>query len=274
MNSNKIKRKQFIKDGYFVGKINLKVVKELRTQLLSIFNTVSKHSNGIKIKNDSDLIKLYNSNKRFVWETAYELRLFEPLLYKLAVRKEIFNFAKIAGIKKPHFKVAPNLRFDMPHNYKISKSPYHPFKVHQDHPFTKGSKNSVVIWIPLQDAVVENGALKIVEGSHKGRKVYKTDKYGIIKSKYKFVFKDAPFKLGEVLIFDQCLVHKSGYNSSNSVRFSIQLRVHDLSEKDSVSQLLLGAFCYSVQLTTHFETGGGINFYNFFLFNNRISSDM
>ena len=61
MNSSRIQRKQFIKDGYFIGKINPKILKELRAQFLSIFNTVSKNSNGTKIKNDSDLIKLYNS---------------------------------------------------------------------------------------------------------------------------------------------------------------------------------------------------------------------
>ena len=71
-------------------------MKELRAQFLSIFNTVSKNSNGTKIKNDSDLIKLYNSKKRFVWEAGYDLRMFEPLIYKLAATKKLINFAYIS----------------------------------------------------------------------------------------------------------------------------------------------------------------------------------
>ena len=39
---------------YFMGKINSKIVRELRKQYFSIFNSVSELSYGIKIKNDSD----------------------------------------------------------------------------------------------------------------------------------------------------------------------------------------------------------------------------
>ena len=236
MNSSKIQKKQFVKNGYFIGKINPKILKALRKQYLSIFNTVSKLSNGIKIKNDSDLIKLYNSKKRFVWVAAYDLRLFEPLLYKLAVTKEIINFAKITGIKKPYFKTAPVVRVDMPNDFK------HSYNMHQDYPFTAGSKSSITIWIPLQDVTTKNGCLKIVKGSHKRKKIYKTYKDNIIKSRYKFTFQDMPFKIGDVLIFSQCLVHKSGNNNSNSVRFSIQIRFNDLSKKDSISKILKDKF--------------------------------
>ena len=236
MNPSKIKKKQFIKNGYFIGKINPKILKALRKKYFAIFNTVSKLSNGIKIKNDSDLIKLYNSKKRFVWEVAYDLRLFEPLLYKLAATEEIINLAKIAGIKKPHFKTPPVLRIDMPKDSK------HSYKKHQDYPFSPGSKSSITMWIPLQDVTTKNGCLKIVKGSHKRKKIYKTNKDNIIKNRYKFTFKDVLCKIGDVLIFSQCLVHKSGNNSSNSVRFSIQIRFNDLSKKDSISKILKDKF--------------------------------
>ena len=107
-------RRQFLKKGYFLGKIDVNIAKKLRKKYFSIFNSVSKLSNGKKIKNDLDLIELYNSTKRFVWAAAFDLRLFEPLLYKLASSKEIMNLAKIAGIKKPYFKTVPVLRVDMP----------------------------------------------------------------------------------------------------------------------------------------------------------------
>ena len=55
-------RKQFLEKGYFIGKINSKIVKQLRKNFLSFFNSASELSNGQKIKNDSDLMKLYNSH--------------------------------------------------------------------------------------------------------------------------------------------------------------------------------------------------------------------
>ena len=69
-----------------------------------------------------------------------------------------------------------------------------------------------------------------------------TNKDNIIKSRYKFDFKDVLCKIGDVLIFSQCLVHKSGNNNSNSVRFSIQIRFNDLSKKDSISKILKDKF--------------------------------
>ena len=68
----KKQRRQFLKKGYFLGKIDVNIAKKLRKKYFSIFNSVSKLSNGKKIKNDLDLIELYNSTKRFVWAAAFD----------------------------------------------------------------------------------------------------------------------------------------------------------------------------------------------------------
>ena len=51
---------------------------------------------------------------------------------------------------------------------------------------------------------------------------------GIIPNNFKFDFVSVPLKLGEALIFNQKLVHQSGVNISDKIRFSIQLRYTDL----------------------------------------------
>ena len=249
MNLKKIWRKQFIEKGYFIGKINPKIIKKLRRESLSLFDTVSQKSIRKKIKNDSDLIKLYNSKEKFVWDAAYAVRLLDPYLFKIALRKEMFEFAKIAGIKKPYFKTPPVSRVDMPYDTQFT------YDAHQDYPYSSGSKKAVIIWIPLQDVTTENGALKIVEKSHIGKRLFKTKnaarkdktlknapKNNIILDEYNFTFKDVTLKTGEVLVFDQFLVHKSGYNSSNSVRFSVGFRIHDLLAEDFASQILKEKF--------------------------------
>ena len=39
-------------------------------------------------------------------------------------------------------------------------------------------------------------------------------------------------KLGQAVVFSEFLVHASGYNVSNKIRFSVQLRFTDLLSKE------------------------------------------
>ena len=51
--------------------------------------------------------------------------------------------------------------------------------------------------------------------------------------KQKFrVFKNVDAKLGEVLLFSTFLVHKSGLNLTNNIRYSINIRFNDLYSQD------------------------------------------
>ena len=59
---------------------------------------------------------------------------------------------------------------------------------------------------------------------------------GILKSSKLFNFISCPVDFGEVLVFNQKLVHKSAHNKSNNIRFSIQLRFSDLGCKEYQSQ--------------------------------------
>jgi len=56
--------KKFYKtNGYFIYRINKKEIINLRKEFVSIFNLISKGNIRKKIKNDSDIIKLYKSKK-------------------------------------------------------------------------------------------------------------------------------------------------------------------------------------------------------------------
>jgi hypothetical protein len=39
-------------------------------------------------------------------------------------------------------------------------------------------------------------------------------------------------KLGEALVFSQFMVHRSGENRSDNIRFSLQLRINDLDDDE------------------------------------------
>lgn len=219
--------KEFKKNGFFVIKLKNKIgLSELRKRFLSNFNTLSKLLTGKQIMSDKDLIKLYHSKHRHIWTAVYDILKFENLLFKLAGNKEIIKLAKKADIKNPIFGTKPYVRVDMPND------PKYMFNAHQDYPYNKNSKNSIVIFIPLQKCFKKNGCLSIVKGSHKAKKVFSMDKNLIIKNTKKFKFIDVPLKFGEAVVFSQFLVHRSGFNLSDTVRFSVQLRLTDLAQKE------------------------------------------
>ena len=54
----------------------------------------------------------------------------------------------------------------------------------------------------------------------------------LIDKSFNFKFYKTRVKLGEALIFSEFLVHKSGKNVSNKIRFSVQLRLTDLMSRE------------------------------------------
>jgi phytanoyl-CoA hydroxylase len=111
------------------------------------------------------------------------------------------------------------------------------FSPHQDYPYNRGSDNSIVVWIPLQDTDIKNGCLKYSPHSHEGGFIKgitsKTDRLEgmILSSDYEW--EDAPMLAGEVLLFSMFLVHKSGTNSTkDSIRFTVQVRYNDLADNN------------------------------------------
>ena len=89
---------------------------------------------------------------------------------------------------------------------------------------------------------VKNGSLKVIPESHKkgfikdsinwkNLKVPPNKVYSE-KSKSLGVFKNVDAKLGEVLLFSTFLVHKSGLNLTNNIRYSINIRFNDLYSQD------------------------------------------
>lgn len=235
-------------NGYLISNLkNKKILKKLRKRFISIFNETSKINLKKEIKNDQDIIKLYRSKNRKFWTGVYDIIKLDPLVYELSSQKEFVDIAKKLGLKNPSFGTRPQVRIDMPNDPKFS------FKSHQDYQFNLGSKNSITIWIPLQTVTKNNGALQISKRSHLGlknylygrknkfnidleknvrKKVLKKDHYDLSLDDKKFNFESIDINIGEALVFSQFLVHKSGLNNSNNIRFTIQLRFTDLADRE------------------------------------------
>jgi ectoine hydroxylase-related dioxygenase (phytanoyl-CoA dioxygenase family) len=99
---------------------------------------------------------------------------------------------------------------------------------HQDLHYVKGSAETITAWIPLFDVSFKEGCLLVMPESHKsgpithdvpvlGKKFYPS---GIFDRPVRYV----EMKRGDVLFFNSQLLHSSGNNISDEIRFSIQSR--------------------------------------------------
>lgn len=99
---------------------------------------------------------------------------------------------------------------------------------HQDYFYVKGSESTVTAWAPLLDTSFKEGCLLVMPGTHKlgviehdqnvlAKKYYPT---GIFDNPVKYV----EMKAGDLLLFNSLLLHSSGSNIGNSIRFSVQWR--------------------------------------------------
>jgi hypothetical protein len=110
---------------------------------------------------------------------------------------------------------------------------------HQDYPYWKGS-HKVSVWIALDDAVPENGCLRIVPGSHKLGFIEHggaTDDNGF-SSRLTADFidpakvVDVPAKRGTAIVFHDLLFHSSYPNKSGTDRVALISTYKDGSQAD------------------------------------------
>ena len=115
---------------------------------------------------------------------------------------------------------------------------------HQDRSYyyqNEDGNKGLVCWIPLNNVLKKMGSLVLCEKSHKigflnskllTKKNHSPIYYVPKKYSKKYRNKYCSLKERDLLIFKKHLIHRSGFNSSNLTRFSLQIRFHDLSEKN------------------------------------------
>jgi ectoine hydroxylase-related dioxygenase (phytanoyl-CoA dioxygenase family) len=112
-------------------------------------------------------------------------------------------------------------------------------------------ENGVVCWIPMQDISAKNGAVKLCVGSQKegllrSKKSKKTDNF--VSDQYKvpnrylkkYNIVDVKAEVGEATFFNMDLIHRSGVNSTDHIRFTAGARYHRMLTPD----FLPGRFAY------------------------------
>ncbi len=153
---------------------------------------------------------------------------------KLTTNPCIVQSLKMIGITNPVINTRPLISYS--HKDLALNDMYWKVPAHQDWASMQGSIDSVTIWIPLCDLQDDMGYLEVIPKSHL---------QGFLPLKDDTVLKDDSFdekefipirmNLGDILIFNTFLIHRSGINKSDNIRLTTHLR-YDNADEDSFVQ--------------------------------------
>jgi phytanoyl-CoA hydroxylase len=168
-------------------------------------------------------------------------------LHRLSLREEIVSQLTALGVQRASICTRPVLYFNSKH---LAKSEvYYKSPPHQDWRSMQGSLNSMVIWVPLADVPFELGALEVIPGSHIwGLQNSREDEwYRHIEDLRDEQYQSVVMSAGDVLFFSAFLVHRSGNNVTDSIRWSCHFRYNDLEEPTFVSRKYPNPYIYKPQ---------------------------
>jgi ectoine hydroxylase-related dioxygenase (phytanoyl-CoA dioxygenase family) len=180
-------------------------------------------------------------------------------LHQLSLDRRILAALRDLGLGFATISTRPLLYFNSRRLAK--KEVYWRLALHQDWRSMQGSLDAVVVWIPLVAINRALGALEVVPGSHK---------WGLLESKmedgYGRVIDDASPSVapvavevdpGDALFFSALLLHRSGTNETESIRWSCHFRYNNIEDPTFVARGFPHPYIYRPQeelITPEFPT--------------------
>jgi len=202
-----------------------------------------EENNSQWIRN-KDFLRVAHANREKAGEIYRACRHLLPL-HKLSLKSQVLELAsKYMNTEFINYLPYTAVRIDIPGENKYL------FPWHQDYPYTQGSVDGVVIWLPLFDVPLDHGNLRIIPHSHTSgvRKVYLVDPTNKMKNGARTIsivgeeeldtkpYIASEVNVGDALIFSTLLLHRSTPSKSEDVRWTIQLRYANFSNQDAISR--------------------------------------
>src|SRR4051812_17745904 len=178
-------------------------------------------------------------------------------LHRLALGDHLIEKLRDFGIERPNVCTRPVMFFNSPHLAKSES--YYKAPPHQDWRSMQGSLNAMVVWVPLIDITKDLGALEIVPGSHLAGLLdsVEDDWYRTVKGTTDDQYVPVEVEAGDALFFSAFLLHRSGDNTTDSIRWSCHFRYNDLDEQTFIERKYPNPYTYKPEqelLTKEFPT--------------------
>jgi phytanoyl-CoA hydroxylase len=151
-------------------------------------------------------------------------------LHRLSLKPGIEDTLRALGMEFPNISTRPVLYFNSPR--LAEKEVYWRVFPHQDWRSMQGSLDSIIVWVPLIDIDRRLGALEVIDRSHRLGLVAGDliDSFGKVEEVSDDDFTEVEVEKGDALFFSAFLVHRSGTNSTGSIRWSCHFRYNNLNE--------------------------------------------
>jgi Phytanoyl-CoA dioxygenase (PhyH) len=179
-------------------------------------------------------------------------------LHKLSLDERIIQVLEELGLQFPNISTRPLLYFNSRRLAK--KEVYWRLSAHQDWRSMQGSLDAVIVWVPLIDIDKALGAIEVIPGSHRSGLLPSAmiDGYGHVEEPID-TSKMVPIEIetGDALFFSSLLVHQSGTNITESIRWSCHFRYNNLNELSFVERGYPHPYIYKPQealITPEFPT--------------------
>ena len=92
--------KHYYKNGLLVEDLDFReAIKAFREQMLSVFDVAATHYGVGPIRCDEDLIGLYRSEYRFIWEQAHKMLQVLPVQNRFASDSNLLELLQKIGVK-------------------------------------------------------------------------------------------------------------------------------------------------------------------------------
>jgi hypothetical protein len=179
-------------------------------------------------------------------------------LHRLSTKPELLDVsARLMGTEFVNFIPYTAMRIDVRGEEKYL------FPWQQDYPYTQGSIDGVVLWIPLFDLAEGEGGVSLIPGSHQWglQPVEVVDPDNVRRNgahtirianmeRFDGMATVTPrVKAGDILLFSTLLVHRSEPMTAGDVRWTTQIRYANFSNPDAVRRGWPGGMIEGV----HFE---------------------
>lgn len=206
-----------------------KIKQNLKKNLLSDLKSVDKGLNNknFKIKKKKINFKNLRLKEKRILSGMFglETRLNQSILKLITTKQFINKLNKIIKKKISKLHMPPMIRHSIPNN-NFAQVP-----AHTDAIYNKHMKNFVTVWIPLvkidqkcqglrfyikKKKKIFKNKIKKTEKSHFWKKPISTDNYYSVDIN--------KLNIGDVIVFNNKIIHESLKNKSSKIKFSIDAR--------------------------------------------------
>lgn len=241
---NKLYREQ----GFVILKnfFDSKAIATLQAQVVDAFAQVCDPFESF----DDALTSLFANNFP-AYHGAAKCANHVPALYQLAVSPLLLHTLSDFGLSKPSIAARPLMWF---HAKALASTPrYAQLPAHQEWSNMQGSLNGIVAWTPLVSISQDMGRLQVIPGSHmRGLLPFVSDEaedypFAILAEHYdECAFVEVDVEVGDLLLFSAFLIHRSGENKTNKIRWTCNFRYNDMACASFIKRHYLNPFQLSV----------------------------